>query len=349
MSNNVKLIRSFVFLVLASLLLVGCSAQQYNPGDDVTTDHTSRTFAISDVYPYPGDTYQIQDKQIGTSYSAYIYIINNGDHEKDMSAEDVKLTIIDETHLQTIEVGTTTIDDGVSYAVFNNLIPNEATRVHLHVEGYIDKNKIHELYASANSNSFNITVPPPVLQTLSITPANSTIQVGLTQTFTATANYSDGSTKDVSDLTTWSSSNVGKASMAGNVATGVSPGICIITASIGGKSGTANLTVTAPVLQSILVSPTNASVQIGQAQTFTAVAFYSNGSTVDVSNMATWSSSNQSVATISGGVATGVTAGSTTITAVYGGQAGTADLTVVVPPNQNSNDRLIWEQEIVDP
>ena len=349
MSNYLKLIRNIIFLVLASILLVGCSAQQYNPEDDATTDNTTRTFAISDVYPYQGDTYQIQDKQIDNSYSVYIYIINNGDHEKDMSAEDVKLTIIDETHLKTIDVGTTTIDEGVGYAVFNNLTSNEAARVHLHVEGYINKNKNHEIFAKANSNSFNIKNPPPVLQSITVTPANSSVQVGLTQTFTATANYSNGSTTDVSNTATWSSSNVSKATMARNVATGVNAGTSTITATFQGKSGTTSLTVTAPVLQTVMVTPAEASIQVGQTQTFTAMAIYSNGSSTDISNTATWTSTDESKATMAGNIATGVNAGTSTIKATFQGKSGTADLTVnAVPPAPELNNRLIWEKEIVD-
>ncbi|GAB6155363.1 Ig-like domain-containing protein [Desulfosporosinus burensis] len=347
MLNSFKLIRSVIFLVLASFLLTGCW-EQYYPGDDAETDHTSRTFAIADVYPYPEQDYQIPNKQVGHTYSAYIYIINNGGYDKDMSAQDVKLTIIDETRSKTIEVGTTTINEGVGYAVISNLSLDYEARVHLHVEGYISKNKNHEIFAKANSNSFNISVPPPVLQTITITPANSTIQVGLTQTFTAIANYSDGSTEDVSDSAIWSSSDVSKASMAGNVATGVAPGTCNITASIDGKSGTTNLTIAAPLLQLILVTPTNASVQVGQTQTFTAMAIYSNGSSTDIDTV-TWSSSNESIATMAGGVATGVAAGTSTITATFEGQSGTADLTVnAVPPAPEPNNRLIWEKEIVD-
>ncbi|OLN32233.1 Ig-like domain-containing protein [Desulfosporosinus metallidurans] len=330
MSKYSKLIRLVIFLVLASLLLTGCW-NPYNPGDDDTTDQTARTFAISDVYPYPGGANQIQDKLIDQSYTIYIYIINNGNHVKGISAENVKLTLIDETHLQTIDVGTTTIDGGVGYAVFNNLTPFEVAKVHLHVEGYIYQNKNKEIFAAVNSNSFNINNPPPVLQSITIAPANSTVQVGLTQTFTATANYSDGSTKDVSNTAVWSSSDVSKATMTDNSATGIAAGTCLITATIGGKSGTTNLTVAPPVLQSIMVTPTNASVQVAQTQTFTAMAYYSNGSTMDVSHTATWSSSNQSVATMTGGVATGVAAGTSTIKATYQGKSGTTSLTVTAP------------------
>lgn len=134
-----------------------------NPGDDATTDHTSRTFVIADVYPYPGQDYQIPDKRVGSKYNIYIYIVNNGGHEKDnTSASNVKLTMIDETQSITVDVVTTSISEGVGYAVIEDLTYDREARVHFHVEGDIYKNKNHEIFAKANSNSFNIKNPPPV-------------------------------------------------------------------------------------------------------------------------------------------------------------------------------------------
>lgn len=335
MSKYTNLIRLAIFLVLASLLLTGCW-KPYDPGGDVETDHTSRTFAITDVNPYPGPGYQIPDKQVGRKYDIYIYIINNGGHEKDNTyARNVKLTMIDETRSITVDVATASIDEGVGYAVIKDLSYDREARVHFHVEGDIYKNKNHEIFAKANSNSFNIGVSPPVLRTITITPANSTIQVGLTQTFTAIANYSDGTTEDVSNAASWSSSNISKASMIDNVATGVAAGTCTITATFGGKSGTTNLTIGALVLQSITVTPINLSVPVGLTRQFTATANYTNGSKTDVSNMATWSSSDESKATMAGNVATGVNEGTSTIKATFLNKSGTASLTVTAPVLQS--------------
>lgn len=336
MSKYSKLIGYAIFLLLTSLLLTGCW-HDYEPGDYTETDHTSRTFAITDVHPYPGKGYQIPDKQVGETFFAYIYIINNGQHVKDMSARDVKLTIIDETRWKTYELGTITIDESVGYASIEikNLPLNYEARVHLHVQGYIHKNKNHEIFAAANSDSFNIGTPPSAIKTITVTPANSTIQMGLTQAYTAQVEYYDGSTEDVSEAVSWSSSDVSKATMEGNIATGLAPGTTKITASIDCKSGTTNLTVTAPELQSILVTPTNAFIQVGQTQTFTAMATYSNGSSKDISNLATWSSSNIIKASMINNVATGLANGNCTITAAFGGQSGTTNLTIGTPVLQS--------------
>lgn len=72
-------------------------------------------------------------------------------------------------------------------------------------------------------------------------------------------------------------------------------------------------------LNSVQVSPASQSVTVGQTAQFTAVGTFGNGSrpsTQNVTNTVTWTSSIPSIATISSsGVATGVTAGTTIITA----------------------------------
>ncbi|GAB6173492.1 hypothetical protein JCM15765_29700 [Paradesulfitobacterium aromaticivorans] len=84
-------------------------------------------------------------------------------------------------------------------------------------------------------------------------------------------------------------------------------------------------------LQSITVSPSSASIQTGGIQTYNATANYSDGTTQDITSTATWTSSNPTVATMSGNTATGVAAGTTVVSAVYGSQTGTANLTVTTP------------------
>src|SRR5271157_1624270 len=72
-------------------------------------------------------------------------------------------------------------------------------------------------------------------------------------------------------------------------------------------------------LVSIAVTPANPSIAAGTQQQFTATGTYSGGRKKDLTSSATWTSSAPSVATVSsGGLATGVAAGSTTIKATSG-------------------------------
>jgi len=82
-------------------------------------------------------------------------------------------------------------------------------------------------------------------------------------------------------------------------------------------------------LKAISLSPDTASVATGAAEQFIATATYSDGSTAVVTSTANWRSSNAAAATVSSsGVAIGVNAGATTVTAAVGGISGTAALSV---------------------
>ena len=103
-----------------------------------------------------------------------------------------------------------------------------------------------------------------------------------------------------------------------------------------GNTGTDTLTVTytptpAPVLTTITVTPPSASIPQGSTQQFSAQAFDQNND--PISATFAWSSSSTTVASIDSlsGLATGVAAGSTTITATSAGINGTAGLTVTAP------------------
>jgi hypothetical protein len=88
-------------------------------------------------------------------------------------------------------------------------------------------------------------------------------------------------------------------------------------------------------LNSIAVTPVGPSILTGATQQFTATGTYSNGSTQNITSQVTWASSSTTVATINGsGLATGASAGSTTISAALSGTgvAGSTTLTVQAAP-----------------
>jgi len=88
-----------------------------------------------------------------------------------------------------------------------------------------------------------------------------------------------------------------------------------------------------PTLTSISVTPTNPSIAFGSNEQFTATGTYSDGSAKDLTATASWSSSATAVATISsGGLATSVAQGVTTISAASGSATGSTTLTVGPPP-----------------
>ena len=87
------------------------------------------------------------------------------------------------------------------------------------------------------------------------------------------------------------------------------------------------------ILSNIAITPSNATVAIGQAATFTATGTYSDATTADLTNQVTWSSADTAIATIntSTGIATGVAPGSTSVTALFGGITAPAAGLIVGP------------------
>jgi hypothetical protein len=178
------------------------------------------------------------------------------------------------------------------------------------------------------SKAFNIAIAP-ALTSLTVAPTNSTVVVGGTQQFAATGTYSDGSTQNLTNQVTWSSSNTAVATISTNgLATTLAAGSTTISAVLGGVTNSTTLTV-APALTAITVTPANLLVIVGGTQQFAATGTYSDGSTSNLTSQVSWSSSNSGVATISAsGFATTLIAGTTTISAVLGGVTGGTSLTV---------------------
>jgi len=95
----------------------------------------------------------------------------------------------------------------------------------------------------------------------------------------------------------------------------------------GGSSGSGSGST--PSLVSIEISPTNPNIGLGTTQRFTATGIYSDSSIQTLTSRVTWSSSNNSVATINTlGLATSVSSGTTSITATLGNVSENTTLTV---------------------
>jgi uncharacterized protein YjdB len=169
------------------------------------------------------------------------------------------------------------------------------------------------------------------LASIAVTPATAGVLVGGTQNFVATGTFTDGTTANISNTAAWSSGtpSVGTVSSTGT-AIGVAAGSTLITASANGKSGNATLTVTVPAsLVSIAVTPATSSIAIGGTQAFLATGTFSDGTTANITGTSVWSSGSPLIASVSAsGVATGISAGTSLITATSNGKSGTANLTV---------------------
>jgi uncharacterized protein YjdB len=181
------------------------------------------------------------------------------------------------------------------------------------------------------TGSASVTVVPPPVASVTVSPATLNLDVGAYATLTATVRDASGAPipgKSVS----WLSSNpaVVTVNPAGTV-TAFAEGTAQVTASVDGVSGSATLTVRT-VVGSVVVSPAAAALQVGSTVQLAAVPQSSDGTPLP-DRPVTWSSSNPVIATVSTtGLVTAQGIGSATISASSEGKTGTAAITVSPVP-----------------
>jgi 6-phosphogluconolactonase (cycloisomerase 2 family) len=183
-------------------------------------------------------------------------------------------------------------------------------------------------------------VPAALVPTsLAIAPATTLQVIGATQQFTATVTFSDNSSRDVTSQSNWSSDTTSTATItrSGGLETGLAPGDATISASFTSAGSTVSastvLRVTLPPIQSIAVEPAGAQLELGANQQFTATGTLPDGTTMDLTRFASWSSNDESVLRVNttpGRLGLGNTRGpgDATINATVNLISGTASVTV---------------------
>jgi trimeric autotransporter adhesin len=186
-----------------------------------------------------------------------------------------------------------------------------------------------------NTTAVYVTDAAPV--SIQLTPSTSSIANGTTQQYAVNVVYTDGSLQPVTAGLSWLSSSATVAGVNSNgLATALTPGQTTISVFYGSMSATATLTVTPATLTSLVVTPITTVVGVNGNVQFTATGVFSDNSTQDLSSQVVWTSSNGAFATISAaGLATGISAGSLTITATSGAIGGSATLNVTTATLQS--------------
>jgi uncharacterized protein YjdB len=186
---------------------------------------------------------------------------------------------------------------------------------------------IKATFRSISSNGAAVSVDLSNLVAISVTPSAPTIATGTLTQFNAIGTFIDGSTRNLATTgkVNWSSSNTSVATIAsGGSATGVSQGTSTITASVASPalSGSGSLNVENATLQSLAIAPATAFIAVGTQLSYTAVGTFISCPSCPFQQVLTgqsttaWSSSAPTVASMGGvSAATGLAAGSTTITA----------------------------------
>lgn len=91
------------------------------------------------------------------------------------------------------------------------------------------------IMSACSSKQISAPAQPPTLSSITVKPTSPNLAVNSTQQFTATGNYSNGSTMDITSEVTWTSLDITVATISpGGLATGITPGESSISASLSG-------------------------------------------------------------------------------------------------------------------
>ncbi len=180
-----------------------------------------------------------------------------------------------------------------------------------------------------------LTVTNANLVAIDINPGSPAIAAGTKVQLSATGRFSDGTHQDLTDQVSWQSSDTAVATVTpgAGLLSGAAAGSATVTATMGKVQGSAAVTVTNASLTAIRVEPSSPSIADGTVTQLTATGVFSDGSTQDLTGVATWSSTSAGVATVSnGGANAGLvasqSAGNATIKAVFNGMTGSTTVTV---------------------
>jgi uncharacterized protein YjdB len=184
------------------------------------------------------------------------------------------------------------------------------------------------------SATSSVTVSIATLSRVEISASQSTVPTGANLQLTATGIFSDNTSLDLSSQVNWSSANTGIASVAASgLVTAVAGGTVNISLNYLGKSASFILTVSAATLSRIEITPARPGLIVGATEQFVATAIYADGTHMDVTDEATWSSSADAVASVGNtaldhGLVSAVATGSATITAYFGSQSKAVSISV---------------------
>ena len=178
--------------------------------------------------------------------------------------------------------------------------------------------------AGGRSATCTVKVAAKIITVTSVTldKTSLSMKAGDTETLKATVNPTDATDKTI----TWMSSDVSVVTVSEGKLTAKDSGTATITAKAG--NCTADCTVTVSVdVESVSLDITTLSLSVGESATLTATVKPDNASDKNV----VWTSSDNSVATVSNGKVTAVKAGTATVKATCGGKTAECVVTVTVP------------------
>lgn len=167
-------------------------------------------------------------------------------------------------------------------------------------------------------HTIDIEINDAVVTAFQITPEVVSVAKGQTQQLAALAIYSNGTTYPIkNDSVLWESDDINTATVTPDgLLTGVEIGNANVTVKRDGIAIIFNVEVSNAVVTSIQITPDIVSVGKGQTQQLTALATYSDSTTLPITNSVAWLPDDINTVTVTAdGLLTGAEIGNTSVTA----------------------------------
>lgn len=181
------------------------------------------------------------------------------------------------------------------------------------------------------------------LKSISLNKKNLSLTEGNKSTLTV--NYNPKNTTVSKDVS-WTSSNTKVATVKNGTVLAKGAGTATITAMVNGKKATCAVTVKKKEIPLQSISLNNTTLKLEKGQTDTLKVTYSPSNTTDNKDI-TWTSSDETIATVKNGVVTAVSDGTATITAAVGKKSASCKIKVYTPvPLESitlSEENLNWD------
>ena len=165
-----------------------------------------------------------------------------------------------------------------------------------------------------------VTVLDNPVTGITLDQTSASLKVNESITLTATVSPTNATDKTL----TWSTSDESVATVSNGVVIAVKTGTATVTAQAGDKKATCSITVEATPVTSVTLDRTSASLNVNESITLTATVKPDDATDKTV----TWTSSNESIASVTEGVVTAHKGGTATITAQAGDKTATCEITV---------------------
>lgn len=176
------------------------------------------------------------------------------------------------------------------------------------------------------SATATITVLPARLVGIALLPATATLNIGTTLQYAVIGSFDNNTTRDITAASSFSAADPATATIdAAGLATARAQGTTSIDATSGGLRASATLSVLPATVLSLTLTPATTTFQVGATRQLAVTARYSNGMVADVTTVSTFASASPAFVSVSNrGLIKGIAAGTSALTASFGGQTANA-------------------------